>query len=375
MRSPLFRASARASRKAIALGLFFLLPLYSQIGQQVSLSPGAYLPVEEALLQLAELQDSQFDGPELRWDPLFRLGVLTVNNHRIAFTAAARGSEGLAILDSKTILVVSSPFLDNGQLFFPEPFIAALKKTLNSAEDPYQFRVAAIIVDPGHGGKDNGAVGTHKIGGETLQVKEKDVALSVSLDLYSRLKKAFPDKQILLTRDRDYFPSLEDRVVIANSVDLKDNEAIVFISIHANASFRRTARGYEVWYLSPDYRRNVIDIEKYADAMEVIPILNAMLEEEFTTESIMIAQAITRKLEEILGNAIPSRGIKAEEWFVVRNARMPSVLVELGFVTNQEDARLLTNVAYLNKFSEALYKGIEDFIKSFENSRGFTAIQ
>jgi N-acetylmuramoyl-L-alanine amidase len=100
-----------------------------------------------------------------------------------------------------------------------------------------------------------------------------------------------------------------------------------------------------------------------------------MLEEEFTTESIMIAQAITKRIVEAMGGSIPSRGIKAEEWFVVRNAHMPSVLVELGFVTNEEDALLMTDDAYLKKLSEAIYKGIADFIATFEGSGGFTTIQ
>jgi N-acetylmuramoyl-L-alanine amidase len=204
-------------------------------------------------------------------------------------------------------------------------------------------------------------------------VVEKDITLNVSKLLYSQLTAAYPDKRVLLTRDKDTFPELEDRVQIANAVPLKDNEAIIFISIHANYAFNQTARGYEVWYLSPEYRRTVIDQKKYADSAEVIPILNAMLEEEFTTESIMMAQSIQRGFAEILGSASPSRGIKAEEWYVVRNARMPSVLVELGFVSNGEDARLMTDAAYLKKFSDALYKGISEFITFFERSGGLTA--
>jgi N-acetylmuramoyl-L-alanine amidase len=230
-------------------------------------------------------------------------------------------------------------------------------------------------VDPGHGGKDTGAVGNHVINGMPLQLVEKDLNLRVSRDLHALLSAAYPDKRVLLTRTGDTFPTLEDRVVIANSVPLKDNEAIVFISIHANASFNKAGRGYEVWYLSPDYRRTVIDETKNHDSAEVLPILNAMMEEEFTTESIMMAQFIMNAFQENLGAYIPSRGIKAEEWFVVRNARMPSVLVEMGFVTNEEDALLMTDEAYLQKLSQALYKGIVDFIAMFERSGGFTTIR
>jgi N-acetylmuramoyl-L-alanine amidase len=160
-------------------------------------------------------------------------------------------------------------------------------------------------------------------------------------------------------------------VALANSVPLQAHEAVLFISIHANASFNKNARGYEVWYLSPDYRRTVIDATNFTGSAEVVPILNAMMEEEFTTESIIIAQSIMKRFDESIGKLSPSRGIKAEQWFVVRNARMPSVLVELGFVTNLEDARLLSDRSYLMKLSEALYKGAVDFVGNFEKSGGF----
>jgi N-acetylmuramoyl-L-alanine amidase len=314
---------------------------------------------------------------ELRWDPFFETGVFAVAGHNAAFDAGSPGETGFILLDFREILTVQAPFVRNGLLWFPEPFIAALKRGLDTAieDDSARFRIAAIIVDPGHGGKDAGAVGNHRIDGKPLRVVEKDITLAASRLLRNRLSAAYTGKQVLLTRDGDTYPSLEERVAIANSVPLKDNEAIIFISIHANASFNRNARGFEVWYLSPEYRRTVIDREKYADSAEVIPILNAMLEEEFTTESIMMAQALVRRVDEAMGSRIPSRGIKAEEWFVVKNARMPSVLVELGFVSNEADALLMTDEAYLRDFIEALYKGIEDFITAFEGTGGFTAIR
>ena len=106
-----------------------------------------------------------------------------------------------------------------------------------------------------------------------------------------------------------------------------------------------------------------------------MPILNSMLEEELTTESILLANSILKRLGETVGDKLPSRGIKAEEWFVVRNAHMPSVLVELGFVSNQTDALLLNDDTHLKNLSDALYKGITDFVSFFERAGGFTALQ
>jgi N-acetylmuramoyl-L-alanine amidase len=337
--------------------------------------PGAAeaLSLEDALSRIGP----SGQGAELRWDPFFGMGIFVVAGHNAAFDTGSPGETGFILMDFQEIIPVPSPFISGGLLWFPEPFITALKRALDriTEDDPSRFRIAAIIVDPGHGGKDAGAIGNHVINGKPLRVVEKDITLTASKLLHAQLSAAYPDKRVLLTREGDTYPTLEERVAIANSTPLKDNEAIIFVSVHANASFNKNARGFEVWYLSPEYRRTVIDQEKYTDSAEVLPILNAMLEEEFTTESIMMAQALVRRVDETLGDRIPSRGIKAEEWFVVRNARMPSVLVELGFVSNEEDALLLTNDAYLRNIADALYKGIADFVTAFEGTGGFTVIR
>jgi N-acetylmuramoyl-L-alanine amidase len=335
--------------------------------------PEAPLSLEDALGRLSPAGQ----GVELRWDPFFGTGIFTISGHNAAFDTGNPGETGFILLDFREIFPVPAPFIRDGLLWFPEPFIAALKGALaaSAGDDRSRYRIAAIVVDPGHGGRDTGAVGNHVINGKPLRVVEKDITLAASKLLHARLAAAYPDKRVLLTREGDTYPTLEERVAIANSALLKDNEAVIFVSIHANASFNRNARGFEVWYLSPEYRRTVIDRKKYADSEEVLPILNAMLEEEFTTESILMAQALVRRVDEDMGDRIPSRGIKAEEWFVVRNARMPSVLVELGFVSNEEDALFLTDDAYLRKLADSLYKGIADFVAAFEGTGGFTAIR
>jgi N-acetylmuramoyl-L-alanine amidase len=279
------------------------------------------------------------------------------------------------------VLTLNAPYKnDAGILLFPQSFVANLRQSFEKSKetDLANLRIAAIIVDAGHGGKDPGATSTQVINGKSTKVVEKEITLNVAKRLQGRLKAAFPDKQILMTRSGDTYPTLEDRVEIANNVKLADNEAIIFISIHANASFNKTSRGYEVWYLSPDYRRDVLDKTKVTFAQNntstnqaVLSIFNTMLEEEYTTESIMMASSISSRIGEAFGKAIPSRGLKAEEWFVVRNARMPSVLVELGFVSNVDDAILLTTEGGLDKFAASLCKGLTDFITKFEASGGF----
>ncbi|GHU33282.1 N-acetylmuramoyl-L-alanine amidase [Spirochaetia bacterium] len=307
-----------------------------------------------------------------RWDPFFQSGTIVVDEHYVSFRASYTQESSYALIDGQ-VAAVPAPFLKDGLIFFPEQFVTAINEIL---EKPVKtgFRVAAIIVDPGHGGKDPGSIGNHTINGAPLRVLEKDVTLNVAKLLHTRLSRAYPDKQILLTRDSDVTTSLDERVAQANKISLGTNESILFISIHANASFTKSARGYEVWYLDPQYRRNLVDPNQYTEIKEVIPILNAMMEEEFTVESIMIAESILQAMNTTLDSSLPSRGVKPEEWFVVRNARMPSVLVELGFITNEKDVLLLTNDDSVQKFSEALYTGIANFIRKFEQAGGFINI-
>ena len=124
--------------------------------------------------------------------------------------------------------------------------------------------------------------------------------------------------------------------------------------------------------MSPGYRRTLIKNTNNDKDKEVLPILNSMMEEEFTTESILIAKYIQDGMKAQVGSLSVDRGIKEEEWFVVRNANMPSVLVELGFVTNEEEAKLLFDKNYLRKLSLGIYNGLTAFVTHFERSRGFT---
>jgi N-acetylmuramoyl-L-alanine amidase len=311
---------------------------------------------------------------QLSWDPFMQTGLLITDTHRISFVIGSEGQSTPFIIDNRHVLYLPNPRYTDSRLYFPSETIEGLEKALLSlqSKDKALYRIAAIVIDPGHGGKDSGAVGEHVINKKKVTLQEKTITLAVGKQVYELLKTQFPEKRILMTRTGDTYPTLEDRVSIANAIPLGEHEAILFISIHTNASFNKTARGYEVWYLSPEYRRNLVDAKKFQESTEVLPIINAMLEEEFTTESILLAQSIVSQLDISLGDRLPSRGIKAEEWFVVRNAKMPSVLVELGFITNYQDAILMNDSAYLQKFSAALYKGIADFVTNFEKTGGFT---
>ena len=190
--------------------------------------------------------------------------------------------------------------------------------------------------------------------------------------MFDLLSERFPEKQIVLTRNDDTYVTLEGRTEVANNLVDQTKDSVIFVSIHANASLDTKARGFEVWYLPPDYRRDLITADNLdEDSKELAPILNTMLEEEYTRESILLAQEIIREFDRRVGNKSINRGIREESWFVVRNAKMPAVLIELGFATNEQEATLLANPGYLRTMAEGVYSAIETFVTTFESTDGF----
>ena len=313
----------------------------------------------------------------LQWNPETETGYLDLSG------------EGLGERGDRIIFTVGSPWMVvnyrekirtqgverlQGNLVFPEQTLEALNRYFElRALRRLQPRVAAILIDPGHGGKDSGAIGYHKDKEGELRLLEKDVVLDVSKKLYLLLNKEYPDKQIMLTRDDDRYLKLEERTEIANNVSVGQNEAIIFVSIHANAAFNREAKGYEVWVLPGDYRRTLIDTEDLdEETRPIAPILNVLLEEEYSIESITLAQAVLKGFDNVVGDVTDNRGIREESWFVVRKAKMPSILIELGYVTNKEEAARLADQAYLQKLVLGIYTGIRSFVSNFESTRGFT---
>ena len=306
---------------------------------------------------------------ELLWNPVTRTGYIQKGNSSIQFK-----------LDIPVAMTDFSENINIDPLVQREGVIYLTSRTRQLFIDHFSRnaaetapRVTTILIDPGHGGKDPGAVMNHKGKGIDFYIEEKNVTLKVSLLLYEMLRNRFPMKRILLTRSDDRYLKLEERVELANSLIPGDNEAVIYVSIHCNASFNKSARGFEVWYLPPDYRRDLIDEESVdKNEKDIVPILNTLLEEEYTMESISLAQDILDGLEDRIGPITVNRGLKEESWFVVRNAKMPSVLLELGFISNREEAERLSSDDYLNKIASGIYNGIYMFIDRFEKSKGFT---
>ena len=226
-------------------------------------------------------------------------------------------------------------------------------------------RIQVLVLDAGHGGSDPGSIGRHSLGGKEVVLQEKDLTLSVVLELQKLLTAAYPDRTIVLTRSTDTYPTLERRVEIAHAQKLGEHDSIFFLSVHFNASLNRKATGIELWYVPHDYEREVLQDRAIPES--VFPVLNTLVDTEYKKESRELAVHLAQGLSVELGDSTVNRGLKENPWFVVRMARMPAVLAELGFITNPDEAVLLQDPEYLKKLAHGLYNGLVSFIHSYED--------
>ncbi|OQY33886.1 MAG: hypothetical protein B6241_06645 [Spirochaetaceae bacterium 4572_59] len=300
---------------------------------------------------------------EFFWEPLLKKGMILREKRSVSFST----DYPVLILDDQTIMLSSAAVYSNDRITFSEDAAELignylLKKDLVPEKGP--FRIAGILIDPGHGGRDSGAVSQFPVDGVNIYLKEKNLVLDIAMRLEEMLLNRFPHKEILMTRTRDVYPTLESRVKQANDFSLKPGEGIIYISLHGNASLNTKARGFEVWYLPENFRRTVLD--NPLENKDLDPILNTLMEEEFTMESKLLAESILNELQSSIGGETENRGIKEESWFVVRNAMMASILVETGFITNEKETLKLRDPLYLKKISDGIYNGIIDFVDFFE---------
>jgi N-acetylmuramoyl-L-alanine amidase len=259
-----------------------------------------------------------------------------------------------------------------------------LKKTFNPVANKFnQKTITAIIIDAGHGGKDPGSIGINKI-------KEKDIVLSFSLELKEELKKILPNVDIVLTRDKDTYPTLQERYKIANTaakIETDKPENALFISVHANASLSPSAKGFEAYFItaqeSSEYARAVsmlensalvkfdkIDASKYEENSSQLTH-NYMLVEQYQKESRLLAQSIVDEVYKVSGISKRNKPVQNALFYVLKGSLMPSTLIEIGFITNEEDAKFMNTKETRIKMVKATALGIKNFIKEFEASASF----
>lgn len=221
------------------------------------------------------------------------------------------------------------------------------------------LKVQTIVIDPGHGGKDPGAIG---ISG--LQEK------AVVLDIAKRLKNLLEDKNkysVYLTRDSDIYVPLEARTIFAN-----EKGADIFISLHVNSCRDNTKRGIETYYLSladDEEARLVAAMENATserNIKELGSLITKVLKNTKVEESSNLARIVQSNLCKNTGSF--NRGVKRAPFVVLIGAEAPSILIELGFISNAQDEELLKDDGYKNKLAMALMNAIEDYVRSLDQA-------
>ncbi len=252
----------------------------------------------------------------------------------------------------------------------PNEIVITLRTPLGQVQDRIddvkdKWRLDRVVLDAGHGGKDPGAIGKYG-------TKEKDVVLDITKRL-GRLIEKNTSIKVVYTRDEDVFVPLMDRTKMANDANGK-----LFVSIHANANKNRKIQGFETYLLRPGKSQDAIEVasrensvieledfkDQYADLTGENLIMATMAQSMFMKESEDLAAIIQMELDKRL--TTPNRGVKQAGFYVLIGASMPNALVEVGFLSNPHEEKLLKQSKYKQSIAEAIFAGIKHFKYSRE---------
>jgi N-acetylmuramoyl-L-alanine amidase len=248
------------------------------------------------------------------------------------------------------------------------PVETALPAKRNASGDRSMIRalglkVGRIVLDPGHGGHDTGSVGPQGL-------REKDLVLDVAQRL-GQLVETRMGSEVIFTRSDDTFIPLERRTAIANEA-----KADLFLSIHANSSPLRNAAGVETYYLNFTTSRSALDLaaRENSGSERSIYELQGLLEKialkdkvEESREFATRVQTAMYSLSAKTDTRSKDRGIKKAPFVVLIGASMPSVLAEIGFVSNARDESVMRREEYRERIAEALFKGISNYANSLSH--------
>lgn len=232
-------------------------------------------------------------------------------------------------------------------------------------------RPLTIVLDPGHGGHDTGALGPNGL-------MEKDVVLDLGVRL-ARLLRERLGVRVLLTRAEDVFVSLAERTALANRA-----KADFLVSLHVNGAGKRGAVGFETFFFSREpsdgdarasAQRENLPLEAAAGEPGQDALLRATLADMAVTrdmkESSSLAETVLLALDTLL--AVQNRGVKSGPFYVLATAAMPAVLVESAFITNPREERKLRQEGYRQRIAEALFQGISRYKLRYEQRLGMQA--
>jgi N-acetylmuramoyl-L-alanine amidase len=237
----------------------------------------------------------------------------------------------------------------------PKPYLSVNKMK------PAKPRLAIVVIDPGHGGKDPGATGPKGI-------HEKNVVLSVAKDLRADLKKV-PTIGVDMTRTTDHFVTLRGRLRKA-----RRDKASVFVAIHADSFYKQTARGASVFALSDhgassEAARWLANSENHAalggttfknHSRAVKSVLLDLSQAATIKDSLILGQDVYQSLKHVTD--MHSYHVEQAPFVVLKSPDIPSLLVEIGFISNPFEEKRLNSVAYQHKIAAALEKGIVKYL-------------
>ncbi len=242
------------------------------------------------------------------------------------------------------------------------PKVNAFGRTLESPDST--LGVTTVVIDAGHGGKDPGAVGG--------EVKEKDVVLDVALELGQMIRSRFDDVEVIQTRTEDTFVPLMERAKIANR-----NQADLFISVHANVAGNTDAHGTETYVLGLHRTEANMKVAKKENSVILMEedyktryenfdpkspesyIALELMQSEFLDQSLDFAAMAQKHFEREGGRH--NRGVKQAGFLVLYKTTMPSVLVELGFLSNASDKKFLVSEKGQDQLARSLFNALKDY--------------
>lgn len=240
----------------------------------------------------------------------------------------------------------------------PEP-----KQKQQKSNVPFKpGRIRRIVVDPGHGGHDPGAV-------SPSGTKEKDIVLQISLNLAEKIRQELGIDAVL-TRSTDVFIELQERTAIANKVG-----ADLFVSVHANASLNRAANGIETYYLNLAKTEKVAQLaaKENGTTLEKVSLLQAVLFDLMANyklnDSAHLADEVQKALYKKAQTGYPTvknLGVKQGPFYVLVGATMPSILVEAAFLSNERDEQMLLDPAFQDLTAEGILDGLRGYISSLK---------
>jgi N-acetylmuramoyl-L-alanine amidase len=241
---------------------------------------------------------------------------------------------------------------------------------------PIKSGIQTIVIDAGHGGKDGGCVGS--------LANEKDIALSISLKMGAYIKEAFPDVNVIYTRKEDVFVELAERAHIANK-----NKADLFICVHVNSG-QKAAFGTETYVMGPTkseanlraaQRENasILLEDNYQERYEDFDpnstesyIIMTLIQNAYLEQSREFAAKIQKQFSERVGRR--DRGVKEAPFLVLHQTTMPSVLIETGFITNEEEQRFLVSEIGQDYIASAIYRAFKEYKIEIDEKTGITAV-